>query len=211
MRENARAGVKTWAAHEFSFDSYRTIRGSLDPRILISLFVNLRMTCVRTRNALILVSMLGGASAARAQSKEATTTSDPAAIRGEWRVSRGRHAPWIEAKDPVPDTTEWLRKRIVFEGKRVTGPKLLTCHDASYESIDFPAEGLFQGGLPEPAESAARILGIRAFPVPSVELNCETGIFDFHLVDRTTMLVAVDNVIWTLTRTTAPRAASRPK
>jgi hypothetical protein len=137
--------------------------------------------------------------AAAAQSQRAGN-ADPQSIHGSWRVALGRRAPWLERKDPLPDTTEWLGKGVKFAGKRVSGPTLLTCADAGYETVDFPADALFQGGLPAPPERAARALGIKHFPVPSVELNCETGLFDFHLVAKDTMLVAVNNVIWTMVR-----------
>lgn len=71
----------------------------------------------------------------------------------------------------------------------------------------MPAEGLFQGGLPAPAEPAARALGFPAAPVHGVSLTCDAGIFEFHQPDAQSMLVAVDNVIWTLDRSPGATAA----
>ncbi|MBL0170292.1 MAG: hypothetical protein IPP90_06090 [Gemmatimonadaceae bacterium] len=119
---------------------------------------------------------------------------------GVWRVERGVSAPWVRQGVDRADTKAWVGRTVRFEASRVRGPGVLNCGRARFESASQPAEGLFQGGLPAPARSAAEQLGIVRFPVPGVLLTCDAGSFDFHRVDGTTMLIAVDNVIWTLSR-----------
>jgi hypothetical protein len=93
-----------------------------------------------------------------------------------------------------------------FDADRVAGPAALACGHARYQQVSQPAEGLFQGHLPAPAKGAAERLGIVRFPLPAVRLACDKGSFDFHRVDRETMLTAVDNVIWTLTQASGANA-----
>jgi hypothetical protein len=147
-----------------------------------------------TRHVFLLVI---GASAASAQ----------AAPVGTWRFERGVAAPWIHAGAPAPDTHRWLGQTMRAEGDQVTGPGILSCTKGSWVTAPQPAEGLFQGNLPAPARKAAEALGVTHFPVPGTRLTCSSGSFDFHRVDETTMLMALDNVIWTLSRapgTSAP-------
>ena len=59
---------------------------------------------------------------------------------------------------------------------------------------------MFQGNLPSPAEAAARELGVRQLPVLSMRVSCDHGLFDYHLISQDTMLLGLDNVIWTLAR-----------
>lgn len=89
----------------------------------------------------------------------------------------------------------------------VAGPGVLRCTRPRFESTLYPAEMLFQGGLPTPAEPVARALGLPTPPVRGVSLTCSAGIFEFHQPDTVSMLVAVDNVIWTLDRSPGSTAA----
>ncbi|MEQ1691352.1 MAG: Rv3235 family protein [Gemmatimonas sp.] len=127
---------------------------------------------------------------------------------GVWRVERGVAAPWVREGVDRADAAAWLGSTVRFQAAQVTGPGVLSCRGARYVSVAQPADGLFQGGLPSPARESAGRLGITQFPVPGVRLDCDAGSFDFHAVDRTTMLVAVDHVIWTLTRSPGALAAA---
>lgn len=127
---------------------------------------------------------------------------------GAWRFEHGVAAPWIRAGAPTPDVRIRLGQTVRFEADRVTGIGALNCTEASYTSLSQPANGMFQGNLPAPARTAAEKLGVTRFPVPGVRLDCSTGSFDLHRVDQNTMLVALDNVIWTLSH--APGALALP-
>lgn len=127
---------------------------------------------------------------------------------GTWRIERGVVAPWVGAATTAPDTRAWLGRTVRIEANRVVGPGVLACGRARFEQAPVPAKGMFQGNLPAPAAASAEALGVARFPVPGVHLNCDTGLFDFHRVDNSTMLIAVDNVIWTMSR--APGALAVP-
>ena len=122
-------------------------------------------------------------------------------IFGRWKVVASTVAPWVSADEAkAVDQTELKGKTIVFANKRIKSNSVLGCDHVNYEPIDYEADALFQGGLPAPAEPAARKLGFLQFPVPSVSVNCDTGIFEYHFLDDDTILVALNDVIWTLKR-----------
>lgn len=155
---------------------------------------------------------------------------------GTWRVVMGVVAPWVPAGLARPDARRWIGTEVVFAGPRVTGLGALDCEDAEFELVPVPPEGLFQGNLPVPAVRAAESLGIRmsreirdaegvrtstarhpthelatsetsnAASVPTLRLTASSGLFDFHRPDGSTLLVALDDVIWTLGRSAGTSA-----
>ncbi len=142
-----------------------------------------------------------------------TAASDASAmptspLLGLWRVTRGTVAPWVVGGAGfTPDTDAWRGRTVRVTKTRVDGPGVLRCDRPTFRSTRSPAEGLFQGGLPAPAETAARALGVATLPVAGVSLTCSVGVFEFHQPDDETMLVAVDNVVWTLDRSPGSLAA----
>lgn len=138
--------------------------------------------------------------------------AEPAAFTGTWRFTHAQVAPWADAAT-AHIQQEWLGQSLTVipgaadAGGRVTGPHPLQCEKATFEDTRVPAEGLFQGGLPAPARDAALALGLPAGEVPGVSLSCSTGVFEFHRADDTSLLLAVDNVIWTLDRSAGTQAA----
>ena len=130
---------------------------------------------------------------------------------GSWTLARGAAAPWAPDAAPASGAQGALRGATVrFEPARVAGPAPLGCGNARYELVVTPAEGLFQGSLPAPAEPAARALGVTRLPVLTLQVTCDGGVFDYHLVADGAALTALDGVVWTLERTapaTGPAAA----
>jgi len=124
----------------------------------------------------------------------------------EWRIDAGVIAPWAE-----PGTLSLLNPELEgqvlhFEGNQLVAPHPLGCTDAYYEFIISPAEGLFQGGLPAPADAAATDLGVAELPVLTWRVNCSTGSFDYHFVSGSRVLLGLDQVVWSL-RLTQPDAS----
>lgn len=146
----------------------------------------------------------GKASAAAKAPAQAGANRTDTSLHGVWRVSRGVLAPWVPATDKGWNTKSWIGQSIRFEPNRVVGPESLRCSGVvSYEATNYPADALFQGGLPTPAAKAvvaATNLGFAKLPAKGTSLNCDAGLFEFHQVDATTELVAINNVIWTLDR-----------
>lgn len=126
-------------------------------------------------------------------------------LSGNWRFTHALPAPWQEA---IGDKASFIGKTLTVSATRLRGPAPFDCGNMRVETVAIPAAGLFQGMLPAPAERAAEQLGIRAFPVKSFALSCDTGVFDFHLADVHTLLVALDNRIWTLSRAPGAFAAA---
>ncbi|MEO7361183.1 MAG: DUF3828 domain-containing protein [Gemmatimonadaceae bacterium] len=125
-------------------------------------------------------------------------------LYGTWRIARGALAPWVHASDKSWNTKSLVGQTVRFESKRVSGPASLRCAGVvNYEATNYAADALFQGALPVPAAkalNAATDLGFTKLPAKGTSLNCDAGLFEFHQVDATTELVAINNVIWTLDR-----------
>ena len=140
--------------------------------------------------------------------QKAIATSPMSDIAGDWRIEHGVVAPWAHAGSSAPNTHALVGRTVRFDRDRVTGPGALTCTRATYDHISQPAAGLFQGNLPKPANTSAEPLGMIHFPIPGTRLNCDSGSYDFHRVDRNSMLLGLDNVVWTLTRAPGALAAT---
>ncbi|MBN8517172.1 DUF3828 domain-containing protein [Accumulibacter sp.] len=131
--------------------------------------------------------------------------------QADWRFERGVVAPWAPAKTQVPTDRRLAGKSLRFTPTRVEAPEPLACAAARYEFVLTPAPGLFQGSLPPPAEQAARRLGIAHLPLLSLQVTCDNGLFDYHLITSRKALLGLDNVVWTLSRAAeaeSPEAAT---
>lgn len=128
-----------------------------------------------------------------------------AAAGGAWRFTLGTPGPWLAA-GAAADPRAWLGAALRFDPQAVHGPGVLACGGARYEVVHPPPEGLFQGGLPAPAARSAERLGISGGEVETLRLTCDSGVFDFHRVDADTLLIGLDNVVWTLSRTAGTQA-----
>lgn len=121
---------------------------------------------------------------------------DGAPPKGAWRIVMAKPGPWATA-DELPEQAPLIGKSILFHGDHIDGPPPLACGRASFGFYETPADGLFQGaGLS--ATDAAK-LGLGADKVKSFTLNCTTGVFEFHYADDETLLLGLDNRVWTLT------------
>lgn len=120
-----------------------------------------------------------------------------------WRLTHWIAAPWGPPVGPVPD---WAGQTLTLAGERQRGPGPLACERARVEPLQMPHEGLFQGGLPAPADRSAQALGIGVPPVTGWRVSCDSGVFDFHRVDDDTALIGIDNRVWTLSRAPGTRA-----
>jgi len=151
--------------------------------------------------------MLSAAGADRVAAQQATdprTTDD--AILGRWRIVRSFVAPWVRQARSVSPNRRWVGLPVTFAPQRVDGPGVLRCGRARYTPTRVPADGLFQSALTAPVADA-EALGFVAMPVSGTRLSCDTGVFEFHRADDATMLVALDNVIYWLSRAPGALAA----
>jgi hypothetical protein len=119
--------------------------------------------------------------------------------QGPWIVIEGRPAPWVSpAMVEMLDESMLVGSPVEFWPSEVSSPSVLGCREARYEKKDLPPEGLFQGNLPSPAESTASSLGFSKFPVKTIRVTCAAGVYDYHHLTSERLLIAVDNVLWTL-------------
>lgn len=126
----------------------------------------------------------------------------------EWRITRVVPAPWAAAGQTQMSLTTWVGKSVQFDANSVEGPGLLRCDHATLEKTSYPADALFQGSLPAPADAAAQKLGIAHLPLSGVRLDCSTGTFELHFVEPATLLLALDNQILTLSRSAGTLASA---
>lgn len=157
---------------------------------------------LRVRLALVFI----GAIAPRVSAAQPSAL--PSDLVGAWRVSTAVLAPWVKSDSASVNRTKYLTKIVQIRPTSFTGLAPFACTDARYEPTRMPPEGLFQGGLPTPADKAARAVGFAAGTVRGISLNCATGIFEFHAADTAHLLVAIDNVIWTLDRSPGALASA---
>lgn len=116
---------------------------------------------------------------------------------GNWMIASWKVAPWVPRADRanIKPNNAVLNRTVTISSKGVAGPKVLACANAKYEMVSSPFEGLFEGGLKQPKTDAAA-LGFKT-PVKTLRPNCD---FDFHMRDSSTVLFALDNVLYTMTR-----------
>ena len=144
------------------------------------------------------VQMLAFAGAAAAG---APATTKPPGILGVWTIVSARRAPWQTAAFP-PDAAEMNRlagARVIFKRDRIIAPSPLGCRKPHYEVRGYTPDMLFQGGLTSPTRQASA-LGFTGPKIPTLETGCE-GALDFHFVDAKTAIFALNNSLYTITRT----------
>lgn len=117
---------------------------------------------------------------------------------GRWLIAEAHPAPWSVPGDPstAPFDAHIVGKAIVYSSTRILGPRPLACRRPHYQMHQVPPEGLFQGGLTAPAAQAAA-LGFRGNQILTLETGCE-GAIDFHFIDPSTALFALDNMVYTI-------------
>jgi hypothetical protein len=127
-------------------------------------------------------------------------------LQGEWRVFRAQVAPWIDATAVASAAALPLGERIHF-GDAIHGPGPLNCSEATARPLVVTVEGLFQGGLPQPAADAAN-LGFAPGEVQTWRVDCANSSWDFHVADEHTLLFALDHRIYSLSRAAGALASA---
>jgi hypothetical protein len=149
-----------------------------------------------TKQALLGLVLAGTTLAAMAVATPAR--ADDPAFLGTWVITQARTAPWAKADSAFsPDEQRRLvGAQVTYRDKRIVAPAPLGCADPHYRISQVPPDYLFQGTLTDPV-GQARALG---FPSPRsyvLETGCE-GLIDFHFVNPTTAMFALNNMLYTL-------------
>lgn len=134
----------------------------------------------------------------------AATPAAGSEARQVWRFTHALAAPW---GTPVPGAPDLTGQTLALGARSMRGPGPLDCPQARIQRLRLPPEGLFEGHLPAPAQASAQALGLSPGPVASLRITCANGSFDFHQADRETLLLGLDNRVWSLSRSTGTGAA----
>jgi hypothetical protein len=138
----------------------------------------------------------------------AARADDAAPILGKWVISDYRLAPWSRAQDAArlkADAKKLLKLQVTYTPKTVIAKdRAIACTDAHYEKSSFPYDEIFQGALgelyPEHRAKAVKDLGLPPEPVAGIELGCSTGEYSYHFRNPDTVMFALSDVIYILTR-----------
>ena len=121
------------------------------------------------------------------------------AFGGPWLIIRSEPAPWADkSASSDTDARTLLHKPVSILADRIDGPKPLVCRQLKYKVTSYTPDMLFQGNLSAPDKQAAA-LGFKDASITTLETGCEAEI-DFHMVDAMTVLFALNDRIYTMTR-----------
>lgn len=144
------------------------------------------------------LTLLVSTSAAHAQRAE------PEAWLGRWRIVLSQAIAGSEDARAAADPVLGTALRLHADGIEAAPP--IGCDHARMHSFVLPAEGLFQGSLSSPQTDAER-LGL-ALPATTLRIDCSSGSWDLHAADDQTLLFALDQHIYTLSRSVGALAPS---
>jgi hypothetical protein len=135
---------------------------------------------------------------------QAKSAGESNALTGTWEIVDAAAAPWTMQNERPALTArgkKLVKLHITFAANAVSAKHgVFNCKKARYESASYPADAVFQAALPEPQIKFAKDLGLPPGEVPSVDVNCSTGLFSYHFLNKDTALLGYDNVIYTLKR-----------
>ncbi len=121
------------------------------------------------------------------------------AFGGPWLIIKAEPAPWA-GKDAgsYAEAKALLHQPVSILTDRIDGPKPLLCRKFKYKVTSYTPDMLFQGSLTAPDKQAAA-LGFKDKAIKTLETGCAAEI-DFHMVDEMTVLFALNDRVYTMTR-----------
>lgn len=123
---------------------------------------------------------------------------------GTWKTATAQVAPWwTEPGAPPQMDPEFQNTPIVFAASKSSGPPIVACKAPIYTIDIMHPRALFEGHLQDPAKEAAA-LGFAGEDITKMNFNCTDDnkdvSLDFPMVDDNTILLGLDNMIYTLKR-----------
>jgi len=121
---------------------------------------------------------------------------------GVWHVASAKPASWSSGSAPSPKIDKTLAHALIkFGDDSVYGPPPVACRDVHYRLVTVGPDALFGGSLKDPPADA-KALGFTSDSILTMSESCEGNASDlsFAMVDHKTVLLSVDNVIYTLKR-----------
>jgi hypothetical protein len=140
------------------------------------------------------------AAEAPAEGADAITPRNP--FFGAWELTAARIAPWWDNQGEEPAADPAFTK-FTLAADKTSGPPIVTCSKPAYSTNIARPRALFEGNLPDPAKDAAA-LGITELDVTVLSYRCADNnadvSLDFPMVDDETILLGLDNVVYTFKR-----------
>jgi hypothetical protein len=157
------------------------------------------------RRTVLALALAVAACSPEAETPDAAEKSRPGnPFFGVWRTETAQVAPWWNGPGGAPEMNpDFQNTPITFAADKSSGPKLIACDAPVYTVSLVRPEGLFEGNLPAPAMDAAS-LGFPARDILSLNLSCTQDnkdvSLDFAMADDATVMLGLDNMIYTLKR-----------
>lgn len=133
---------------------------------------------------------------------EAITPQNP--FFGGWAMTSAKVAPWWGGKGEEPAADPAFSTNIILGANKTSGPALLDCDKPKFAVNIISPRGLFQGNLPDPGKNATD-LGFKSSEISSLNFSCGENdkdvSLDFPMLDDDTIMLGLDNVIYTFKRT----------
>ncbi|MCB2098802.1 MAG: DUF3828 domain-containing protein [Parvularculaceae bacterium] len=128
-------------------------------------------------------------------------------VHGNWRITRIVPGAWAAADSYMPSSAHLIGERVTFMRGEVVAPRPVGCGRANFTSYDAPVEEMFQSaGI---GTNGALALGVKGPTISSFSVSCNQGLYEYHRVTASSILVGIDNQVWTLDRTPGTRATAR--
>lgn len=116
---------------------------------------------------------------------------------GSWVIVQASAPPWQADAQVDPRIRELIGEAVVFERKRVRAPGVFGCHDADYEQLELPPEGVFQGVLAAQGDAAgwSARLGLDAAQIDTLRVDCGNASVDYHRAGNVLMTLVDGSIV----------------
>lgn len=133
---------------------------------------------------------------------DAITPQNP--FFGNWAMTSAKIAPWWDGKGEEPAADPAFSGNIVLGANKTSGPGIMMCDKPKYAVNIVSPRSLFEGNLPDPGKNATD-LGFKSSEISTLNFSCSENdkdvSLDFPMIDDDTIMLGLDNVIYTLKRT----------
>lgn len=142
--------------------------------------------------------------ASGASGADAITPNNP--FFGAWSMTSAKVAPWWDGKGEEPAADPAFANKIVLGANKTSGPDILDCDKPKYMVNIVSPRSLFEGNLPDPGKNATE-LGFKSSDITTMNFTCSENArdvsLDFPMIDDDTIMLGLDNVLYTFKRTRA--------
>lgn len=139
-----------------------------------------------------------------ASGADAITPGNP--FFGAWSMTSATVAPWWDGRGEEPAADPAFSNKIVLGANKSAGPDILNCDKPKYAVDIVSPRTLFEGNLPDPGKNATE-LGFKSSEITMMRFTCAENArdvsLDFPMIDDGTIMLGLDNVIYTFKRTRA--------